>query len=130
MKANEFLNEGIVDKLKGAAKKISLPKMKVKKTDPRTAIAGRKTGGSPEFKAAKAALAPMQSAPQPSQPVAAPVKPNPAASYTDIKTSIDQQMYEKRIAKAIVSNIQDINSPELLNSIKIAIDAKLGTSAN
>lgn len=176
MKANEFLNEGIIDKLKGAFKKSprrttwneptdtlpqnydyetpayqrkqayldkqaqatapasSLPKMKVKKTDPRTAIGGKKAGGSPEFKAARTQIQP----PAPEVPVAkkparqrdpvtgkfmgkAPTAVKPVQQTSTSVAGIDQDM----LAKAVLGSLKQITDPDLIRGIRAYLNTKV-----
>lgn len=179
MKANEFLNEGIIDKLKGAFKKsprtttwnepsdtlpqnydyetpayqrkqaqldrqaqaaapkAPLPKMKVKKTDPRTAIGGKKTGGSPEFKTAQTQIQP----PAPEMPVAkkparqrdaktgkymgkAGATKSTAQAPADVTSvpGIDQKM----LAQAVLGSLRQISNPDLLQGIRAYLNSKAG----
>lgn len=126
-------------------------RMKVSKVNPKTAIGTKNKGGSPEYQAAQAELqknketqattqqppskparqrdargrfagAASQAAPMANTPAAV----NPASSFSDIKANVQQKEYERRMAKAIASNIQGINNPELLAGIRSVLDQKLG----
>jgi len=116
-----------------------IPKMKVKKTDPRTALGAK--GGSPEFKAAQSTIQQKAVQPAVAQPSATtatrkrPAQDPATGKFTSSKTSapaapakstttsvpgIDQNM----LAKAVLGSIKQITDPDLLKGIRAYLDSK------